>query len=208
MRSNPIQLVLIDNYDSFTYNLYQLLGSLPEVDIQVFRNDEIEINQLLELTPDAIILSPGPGSPTNHRDFGICRDIIIELQDALPILGVCLGHQGLGYLLGAKIINASKILHGKTSTIQHDGSGLFADIPNKINVARYHSLIINPEDLPESLQVTAVTSEGEIMAITHREYPLYGVQFHPESFMTEYSVKMMQNFIKIIIQHKTKLIEV
>lgn len=186
-------IVLIDNYDSFSYNLYQLVGGLHP-DIRVIRNDKITVEELGKLEPDAIILSPGPGRP---EDAGICIDTVKSLGPRIPILGVCLGHQSICKAYGAEVSYAKRLMHGKTSQIQPDSdSVLFAGMTGEIQIGRYHSLAAVEETMPEKLRVTARTADGEIMAVEHREYPVYGVQFHPESILTPDGRTMMENFIR------------
>lgn len=185
-------ILLIDNYDSFSYNLYQLIGQLNP-DIKVIRNDELTVEEIRALRPEKIILSPGPGRP---EDAGIIVDIVKELGKEIPVLGVCLGHQAICTAFGATITYAKQLMHGKQSMVKFDNTNvLFKDIPAASVVARYHSLAADPATMPENLTVTAVTEEGEIMAISHRDYPIYGVQFHPESFMTTHGKAMLQNFL-------------
>lgn len=185
-------LLLIDNYDSFTYNLYQYIGQFYK-NIKVVRNDEISVNDLVKMNVRGIILSPGPGRP---EDAGITVDVIKKYGDKIPILGICLGHQAIGYAFGAKIIGANAIMHGKTSTISHDGDYLFKGIKKLINVMRYHSLVIDQSTLPDGLTVTAKTEDGTIMGLKHKKYPIYGLQFHPESIFTEYGQEMIKNFVE------------
>ena len=187
-------VLLIDNYDSFSYNLYQLIGSV-EPDIKVIRNDELTVEQIDELSPDAIVISPGPGRP---EDAGVCIDVIKQLGDRYPILGVCLGHQAICAAYGATVTYAKELMHGKQSviTVYCDCelfNGLFVAVP----VARYHSLAADPDTMPDVLKVAAVTDDGEVMAVKHRDYNVFGVQFHPESIMTPDGKKMMENFINI-----------
>ena len=186
-------ILLIDNYDSFSYNLYQLLGEL-DPDIRVIRNDEMTAEQIGELAPEKIILSPGPGRPENA---GIIIEVVQELGNRIPILGVCLGHQAVCAAYGASITYAGRLMHGKQSLARLDTeSPLFAGCPEEAPVARYHSLAAAPDSMPECLKITALTEEGEIMAVQHREFPVYGVQFHPESIMTPDGGQMLKNFIK------------
>ena len=188
-------IVLIDNYDSFTYNLVQCIGELG-AKVHIIRNDEINIEQLLDLNPTAIIISPGPGSP---KDSGISLKIIDTLSGNIPILGVCLGHQSIGHLFGGYITHASLPVHGKTSLIYHDSKELFAKLSNPLVATRYHSLIINEEQLPSDLIITAWTDQGNIMGCKHRKYPfVYGIQFHPESLWTIEGKKILQNFLNLI----------
>lgn len=187
-------ILLIDNYDSFTYNLYQYMGIFTD-EIKVVRNDKITIEQIEEMNPEKIVLSPGPKSP---KDAGICLDVVKHFAGKKPILGICLGHQTIGEAFGATVSYAKKIFHGKQSTIDHDGTGIFQGINSPIKVARYHSLAIIEETMPDCLMVTAKTEDGEIMAVKHKEYPVIGLQFHPESIYTEHGKKMIENFINNI----------
>ncbi len=185
-------IVLIDNYDSFTYNLVHLLGDI-DVEVEVIRNDKISIEALEAKKPEAIILSPGPCDPD---DAGICLDIVGQLGDKVPLFGVCLGHQTIAQSFGGTIIRAQQLCHGKTNDIYHYGHAMFADIPEKFTATRYHSLIAEQASLPDCFEVTAATKDGIIMAVAHKEYPIYGVQFHPESIASEYGMQMMRNFFK------------
>lgn len=187
-------ILLIDNYDSFVYNLYQYLGTL-EPDIRVVRNDEITVDEIIEAAPSHIILSPGPGKPSNA---GICKDVIAALAPTTPILGVCLGHQAICEALGGKVGYAKELMHGKTSTITLDQADpLFAGLPEHITVARYHSLAAEADSLPEELTVSAQTDDGEVMAVRHSCYPLHGVQFHPESIMSPDGMQILTNFLQL-----------
>ena len=187
-------ILLIDNYDSFSYNLYQLVGEIDS-DIKVIRNDEMTISQIHKLAPDHIILSPGPGRP---EDAGITLEAAYTLGKEIPTLGVCLGHQAICAAFGATVTYAQKLMHGKQSQVHFETKcPLFTDCPQTGLVARYHSLAADPSTMPECLQVTAVTADGEVMAVQHREYPIYGVQFHPESIMTPDGRRMLQNFIHL-----------
>lgn len=191
-------ILLIDNYDSFSYNLYQLVGEL-EPDMQVIRNDEMTVEQIRNMSPDRILLSPGPGRP---EDAGVIIRVVKELGKEIPILGVCLGHQAICAAFGATVTYAKKLMHGKQSQVHFDTeSPLFVGLPQERLVARYHSLAVDPHTLPDCLQVIATTTEGEIMGVQHREYPIYGVQFHPESIMTSDGKAMLQNFIREDIHH-------
>lgn len=183
--------IIIDNYDSFTFNLAQYVGSIDS-DVQVYKNDSITINQIISLNPKHIIISPGPGRP---EDAGISIDIIQNLKDKIPILGVCLGHQAIGYAFGAAIINADDIFHGKTSNIFHDNDYLFSNIPSPFTATRYHSLIVDENSLSGEFNVIARTSNRLVMGIKHNKYPLYGLQFHPESILTEYGFSIIKNFL-------------
>ena len=186
-------ILLIDNYDSFSYNLYQLVGEL-DPDIRVIRNDEMTVAEIRELKPSRIILSPGPGRP---EDAGVIMDVAKELGAEIPILGVCLGHQAICAAYGATVTYAKQLMHGKQSIAKLDTESLlFRGCPEKAPVARYHSLAADPETMPPELLVTAVTDDGEIMAVQHRDYPVYGVQFHPESILTPDGKQILKNFIK------------
>ena len=184
-------ILLIDNYDSFTFNLYQYLGEMGQ-ELQVVRNDKITIEEIEKLAPDHIVVSPGPGNPSQS---GICLDVIKKFSGKIPILGICLGCQTMAQANGAKIVHAPVLFHGKTSTIQHNNSGVFKGLPEKITVARYHSLIINKTTLPDCFEITSWTDDGLIMSIRHKEYHVEGVQFHPESIMTKYGKEMLKHFI-------------
>ena len=186
-------LLVIDNYDSFTYNLVQYLGEM-KVDLQVHRNDQISLSQIDELRPDRILISPGPCSP---KESGLSNEIIRTFGSKVPLLGVCLGHQCIGHTFGANVVVNYRMMHGKTSPIKHNGRDLFRDMPNPFAATRYHSLVINRDTLPESLEITAETEEGEIMGIRHRELPIWGVQFHPESILTESGRKILENFLTL-----------
>jgi len=186
-------VLIIDNYDSFTYNLYQYVGEMKE-EVMVVRNDEITVEEVAKLNPNKIILSPGPGRPENA---GICVELIKNLGQKVPMLGICLGHQAIGYAYGAKIVKADRIMHGKTSLIFHNGRGIFENIKNPIKGMRYHSLVIDRNTLPEELEITAQTEEGVIMGVRHRKYPLYGLQFHPESILTEQGKEILRNFLEV-----------
>lgn len=184
-------LLLIDNYDSFTYNLFQYLSELGE-EVVVFRNDKITIDEMERLSPQRIVISPGPGTPEHA---GISNDVIKHFGGRLPILGVCLGHQCIGYSYGARIERASEIKHGKSSLIHHDGKGLFIGLPNPFPAIRYHSLAVVPETVPNCLEVSAWTEDGTIMGLRHRQFPVEGVQFHPESIMTKVGKDLLRNFL-------------
>lgn len=184
-------ILLIDNYDSFSYNLYQFIGEM-EPDIKVIRNDELSIDEIDALSPSHIILSPGPGKPA---DAGICIEAVKKLYKKYPILGVCLGHQAICEAFGADIIHAKKLMHGKASVISIKNEGIFSGLSEKIPVARYHSLAVSKATLPDCLKVTAYTDDGEIMAVSHTSYPVFGVQFHPESILTPDGKKILQNFL-------------
>jgi anthranilate synthase/aminodeoxychorismate synthase-like glutamine amidotransferase len=184
-------LLLIDNYDSFTYNLFQYLCELGQ-DVKVVRNDKISIDAIAKLNPERIVISPGPGTPL---DAGISIDAIRHFGPKLPILGVCLGHQCIGYAYGGTVAGAGEIMHGKSSMIKHDGKGVFAGLPNPFKAIRYHSLAVMRDALPDCLEVTAETDGGIIMGLRHRKYPTEGVQFHPESIMTDVGKDVLKNFL-------------
>jgi anthranilate synthase/aminodeoxychorismate synthase-like glutamine amidotransferase len=186
-------ILLLDNYDSFTYNLAQYLGELG-CQVEVDRNDRISVEQIAQRKPERIVISPGPCTP---QEAGICVELIQKLAGKIPILGVCLGHQAIGAAFGGKIIRAPKLFHGKTSQIRHDGSGVFRGLPNPFTATRYHSLIVERKSLPAVLQVTAETDDGIIMGMQHREYPLMGVQFHPESVLTDSGKQLLKNFLSL-----------
>ncbi|OED30519.1 aminodeoxychorismate/anthranilate synthase component II [Methanosphaera sp. WGK6] len=185
-------ILIIDNYDSFTYNLYQLVGKFTN-DIQVARNDKITIDEIKKLNPNHIIISPGPGNPTKERDFGICKKIIEELKET-PILGVCLGHQGIYTKYGGKILK-NKPVHGKKDTIIHTKSKLFKNIPEEFEIVRYHSLICDDTAIPNDIKITSYTHDNIIMSIEHEKYPTYGIQFHPESIGSSYGDTIIKNFL-------------
>ena len=190
-----MKFLIIDNYDSFVYNIAQRLGELG-VNSDVIRNDKITINEIKEKNYDAIIISPGPGTPEEKRYFGICKDVIQKLGPKLPILGICLGHQGIIDCFGGKVVNAGNVRHGKTSQIQHYDDSLFHGVKNPFRATRYHSLVGDKTIIPNSLKITAVAEDdGEIMGVSHKEYLIEGVQFHPESIMTDEGKKILENFI-------------
>jgi len=186
-------LLMIDNYDSFTYNLVQYLGELGQ-DVGVYRNDQITIEEIEELAPERIVISPGPCTP---NEAGISVDTILEFAGQVPILGVCLGHQSIGQAFGGRIVHARELMHGKTSMIHHNNEGVFRGLDNPFQATRYHSLVIESETLPDVLEVTAWTEDGEIMGVRHREYIIEGVQFHPESILTQYGHQLLQNFLDL-----------
>lgn len=190
------RVLVIDNYDSFTYNLVQYLEALGAT-CEVHLNDRITVDEVLAAEPDGILLSPGPGTPD---DAGITLDLIARVQGQIPILGVCLGHQAIGQSFGGDVIRAPRLMHGKTSPIEHDGRSLFRDLPSPFEATRYHSLIIEPTTLPPCLEVTARTAAGEIMGVRHRELPIEGVQFHPESILTEGGMRLMSNWLDALSQ--------
>lgn len=186
-------ILLLDNYDSFTYNLAQYLGELG-CTLEVHRNDKISVQQIARLKPERIVISPGPCTP---QEAGISVELIQELAGKFPILGVCLGHQAIGAAFGAKIIRAPKLFHGKTSEIEHDGQGIFQSLPNPFTATRYHSLIVERKSLPHELEVSAETKDGVIMGLRHREHKVEGVQFHPESVLTDSGKQLLKNFLSI-----------
>ena len=189
-------ILLIDNYDSFSYNVYQLIGSV-EPDIRVVRNDELTVEEIEQMQPEAIILSPGPGRPA---EAGICIEIVKKLGEKTPILGICLGHQAICEACGATVSYAAELMHGKQKKIRKVGeSALFTGLPESFDAARYHSLAVKKDTLPECLRITAVAEDGEVMAIEHREYPIFGLQFHPESIYTEHGKRMVENFVNGVI---------
>jgi len=185
-------ILVIDNYDSFTYNLVQYLGELGEK-IEVRRNDEIDLAGIEAMAPDHILISPGPCTP---NEAGVSLSLIEHFKGKIPILGVCLGHQSIGQAFGGDVIRAERLMHGKTSPIHHDSKGVFEGLPSPFTATRYHSLIVKKETLPDCLEVTAWTEEGEIMGLRHKDYPIEGVQFHPESIITENGLTMLRNFLK------------
>jgi anthranilate synthase component II len=191
-------ILVIDNYDSFTFNLVQYLGELG-ADLQVHRNDELTTAEIDRLDPEGIVISPGPCTPT---EAGVSIDVIRELGSRIPILGVCLGHQAIGAAYGGRVVRAPRLMHGKTSPIRHGGEGIFAGLPSPLTVARYHSLVIDPTSVPDELEVIATTDEAgfeeEIQAVRHRSHPVWGVQFHPESIASEHGMSMLRNFLSSI----------
>jgi len=186
-------ILVIDNYDSFTYNLVQYLGELG-AEIEVHRNDQVTLEEIERMAPERIVLSPGPKTP---NEAGICLDLIKEFSGRTPILGVCLGHQAIGQAFGGKVVRAPVIMHGKTSLVRHDGKSLFAGLPNPFPATRYHSLIVERESLPEALEVSATSPDGLIMGLRHKEMRVEGVQFHPESVLTEPGKKLLANFLEL-----------
>lgn len=191
-------ILVIDNYDSFTYNIVQYLGELGQTlpvasDVQVFRNDKISLDEIRQLKPDGVVISPGPGRP---EDAGISLDLIRELGPSLPILGVCLGHQSIGQVFGGNIVSAPELMHGKTSQVEHTGIGVFENLENPFTATRYHSLVIERESCPDQLEITAWVEDGTIMGVRHRDYPhIQGVQFHPESVLTQSGKELLKNFL-------------
>jgi anthranilate synthase/aminodeoxychorismate synthase-like glutamine amidotransferase len=186
-------LLILDNYDSFTYNLVQYFGELGCEPV-VRRNDAISVDEIANLKPTHICISPGPGRPA---EAGISKEVVRRFAPSVPLLGVCLGHQCIAEVFGGQVVHAERLMHGKTSEIHHDGSGVFAGLPNPFSATRYHSLIVAPESLPNELTVSAKTAEGEIMGLQHREFPLHGVQFHPESILTGQGKKLLANFLAL-----------
>ena len=187
------KILVIDNYDSFTYNLVQYFGVLG-CEVVVKRNDEVTVAEAEALAPDRICISPGPGRP---EDAGISNEVIRRLGPKTPILGVCLGHQCIGAVFGGEIVSAARLMHGKTSPVQHHSTGVFKSLPDPFEATRYHSLIVRRDGLPASLEITAETAEGEIMGLQHREFPIHGVQFHPESVLTREGMQLLQNFLAL-----------
>ena len=189
-------ILVIDNYDSFVYNIVQYVGKLGSRPL-VYRNDEITLKEALKLDPDGVIISPGPGDPRDPRFFGVCSDVIREIGKYRPVLGVCLGHQGIVHVFGGEIGRAGRVMHGKTSLIEHIGEGVFEGVKNPFRATRYHSLVAR-KSLPEQLVVTAFSlDDQEVMGVRHRKYPIEGVQFHPESIMTEEGIKILKNFLRM-----------
>ena len=186
-------LLVLDNYDSFTYNLVQYFGELG-ADPVVRRNDEVTLDDIRVMAPARICISPGPGTPA---DSGVSRDIIRELGPTLPVLGVCLGHQCIGEVFGGEVVRAGRLMHGKTSPILHHGDGVFADLPSPFEATRYHSLLVRRDSVPDCLEINAETAEGEIMGLRHREFPIHGVQFHPESILTSEGKRLLGNFLRL-----------
>lgn len=186
-------IVMIDNYDSFTYNLVQYFGELG-VRVRTFRNDAVSVDEVRRLRPSGIVISPGPGGP---QDAGVSCDVIRELSGTVPLLGVCLGHQCIGHVFGARIVRAARLMHGKTSPVYHGRTGIFKGVTNPFSATRYHSLIIENRSVPACLEVIARTKENEIMGIRHRTLPVWGVQFHPESIMTAEGMQILRNFISL-----------
>jgi para-aminobenzoate synthetase component 2 len=186
-------VLVIDNYDSFTYNLVQYFGQLGCA-VEVRRNDEVSLDAIRSIAPERICISPGPGRP---EQAGLSNAIVHNLGRSIPILGVCLGQQCIGAAFGAEIIPAARLMHGKTSEVRHNSSGIFSGVPNPFQAMRYHSLIVRRESLPDCFEITAETSEGEIMGLRHREFPIHGVQFHPESILTREGLKLIENFLSL-----------
>jgi anthranilate synthase/aminodeoxychorismate synthase-like glutamine amidotransferase len=186
-------VLVIDNYDSFTYNLVQYLGELG-ADLRIYRNDKITLDEIDEMAPERILLSPGPCTP---REAGICVPLVQRMMGKVPILGVCLGHQSIGQALGGNVVRAGRLMHGKTSPIFHDDVGVFRGLPSPFEAVRYHSLVVERETMPDCLEITAETDQGEVMGVRHKDLPLEGVQFHPESVVTEYGKDLLQNFLNM-----------
>src|ERR1700689_1036924 len=193
-------LLIIDNYDSFTYNLVQYFGELGAEPI-VKRNDEITVAEIEALQPEAVVISPGPCTP---KEAGISNEVIAQIGPKLPVLGVCLGHQCIGHVYGGDVVRAPRLMHGKTSPILHDNTGVFADLPSPFEATRYHSLIIDPPTIPGVLTVNARTAEDEIMGVRHKEYPIHGVQFHPESILPRHGKDLLKNFLRITSENHAK----
>ncbi len=186
-------ILMIDNYDSFTYNLVQYLGELG-ADVRVVRNDQISLDEIARLAPERIVISPGPCTP---NEAGISLDLILRFGESIPILGVCLGHQSIGQAFGGRVVRATRVMHGKTSTIRHEGRGVFRGLPDHFTATRYHSLVVAQDDLPESLEITAVSEDdGEIMGLRHKWWPVEGVQFHPESILSQHGLALLRNFLE------------
>ena len=194
-------ILMIDNYDSFTYNIVQYLGEIGE-ELKVFRNDKIDIGTIEAMKPDRIVISPGPCTP---NEAGISNDVIRHFMRKIPILGVCLGHQCIGFVLGAKIIRATRLMHGKTSMIYHEGKSIYDGLSNPFQATRYHSLVIDEDTLPDCLLITARSEQNELMGVRHREYPLEGVQFHPESILTPEGKQLLKNFVKFGIVNENQI---
>lgn len=199
-----MKILIIDNYDSFTFNLYQMAGEILEntkkpFELDVFRNDEVSFSKIKKAKYDRIIISPGPGKPDDPQYFGVCEQVIKKLGKTIPVLGVCLGMQGIAYIFGAKVEIAKKPMHGKTSIISHNQKGIFKGLPEDLEVMRYHSLVVSRDTFPKELRITAEVKtkkgKGEIMGLKHKKYPIYGIQFHPESFATEGGEIILSNFI-------------
>jgi anthranilate synthase component II len=195
-RQNPLKVLVIDNYDSFVYNLVQYIGELG-TEVTVHRNDQVTLKQVQLLKPERIVISPGPGNPEDERYFGVCREVLQQVSPKVPTLGVCLGHQGIISTFGGKVVSAKRLMHGKTSRIKHDGKGIFRDVENPFVATRYHSLAGEQDTIPSCLEVTAISvDDGEVMGIRHREFPIEGVQFHPESILCEEGKLIIKNFLE------------
>lgn len=189
-------LLIIDNYDSFTYNLVQYFGELG-AELVVKRNDEITLPEIWAMNPQGVVISPGPKTP---KEAGISNEVVLQAGPKLPVFGVCLGHQCMGHVFGGNVVRAGRLMHGKTSPILHDGKGLFEGLPNPFEATRYHSLLVDPPTVPDVLEVSAHTAEGEIMGLRHKTLPIHGVQFHPESILTRNGKDLLKNFLKIVDQ--------
>jgi anthranilate synthase/aminodeoxychorismate synthase-like glutamine amidotransferase len=195
-RQNPLKVLVIDNYDSFVYNLVQYIGELG-TEVTVHRNDQVTLKQVQLLKPERIVISPGPGNPEDERYFGVCREVLQQVSPKVPTLGVCLGHQGIISTFGGKVVSAKRLMHGKTSRIKHDGKGIFRDVENPFVATRYHSLAGEQDTIPSCLEVTAISvDDGEVKGIRHREFPIEGVQFHPESILCEEGKLIIKNFLE------------
>jgi len=202
-----MRILVIDNYDSFTHNLVQYLGELGAAPV-VFRNDALTLEQVGKLVPCGIVISPGPGHPDDRRYFGICADVLREVSPRVPTLGVCLGHQGIGAVYGGRVVGARELRHGKTSRIYHDGKGVFRGLPNGFRAARYHSLVLQRSSLPEELELSAESEDGEVMGVRHRHFPIEGIQFHPESVLTEHGKRILANFLEEVKRWQRQACEV
>ena len=202
----PLRILMIDNYDSFTYNLVQYLAELG-AEVLTYRNDALSAEEAAALSPDGIVISPGPGNPKNPRDFGVSGPLLTGLCKSVPTLGVCLGLQGFAYLYGGDVIHAPRLMHGKTSMITHDGKGVFGTVPSPMRVGRYHSLVADPKRIPGELEVSATTDQGEIMGLRHRTHPIECVQFHPESILTQHGKVMVRNFLQRTVDARTRKTE-
>ncbi|MGQ0771373.1 MAG: anthranilate synthase component II [Nitrososphaerota archaeon] len=193
-----MKFLILDNYDSFVYNIAQILGEIG-ISSDVIRNDKITLEQIIKNNYDAIVISPGPGTPEDKKHFGVCSDVITKLGSSMPILGVCLGHQGIIHEFGGKVVNAGDVRHGKTSPIQHYDDSIFAGVKNPFRATRYHSLVGDKTIIPDALKVTAVAQDdGEVMGVSHKKYLIEGVQFHPESILTTEGKKILENFVRLI----------
>ncbi len=192
-----MSILILDNYDSFVYNLYQRIGEISGIEATVLRNDATTLDEVRALAPSHIVISPGPGNPDDPKTFGICRDVIVSLGPTTPTLGVCLGHQGLTSAFGGTITRAPSVMHGKTSLVHHDGRGLLAGLPRPFVAMRYHSLTLAPDSIPDTFEITAQTDCGVVMAVQHRRFPIHGVQFHPESIGTPDGPRLLANFLAL-----------
>ena len=191
-----MKVLVIDNYDSFVYNLVQYIGEFG-AEVVVYRNDQVTLKQVQQLKPDSIVISPGPGNPEDEKYFGVCKAVLQQVSPKVPTLGVCLGHQGIISTFGGKVVSAKRLMHGKTSSIKHDGKGIFKGVENPFTATRYHSLAGDNDTIPACLEVTAVAvDDGEVMGVRHREFPIEGVQFHPESILCEDGKLIIKNFLE------------